>query len=383
MLKTKGNGKMVMTENLVNNKANNKRSRKLTLLGQITREVMSGNFRLATNVNYITLADALLSAKSVKRKITKSTKKLFLRVDQGEGKVVHQILKKNKTYVWGDKQEESFRILKEKLCNALILVLLDGPNDFVVYCNASNQGFGCVLTQRDALSRKERLKPRRVRIMSMTRHSGLKTKNLEAQGEASKDLKAPTEWLRGLEIHFERQDDGGIYFFDRIWIPSVGGGDLYWWSGMKRDIAEYVSKCLTLRWSIRVALMASSLEGVSWDTRLPLVEFSYNNSYHKSIKCAPFEALYGRVVRFGNKGKLAPRYVGPYEIVECVGPVAYHLRLPQELRCVYDVFYVSNLKKCLADSYLQVPLEEIKVDNKLYFVEEPVEIIDRQVKKLK
>ncbi|GKB13927.1 reverse transcriptase domain-containing protein [Tanacetum coccineum] len=272
------------------------------------------------------------------------------------------LTQKNKAYVWGDKQEESFRILKEKLCHVPVLALPDGPNDFVVYCDASNQGFGCVLMQRgkvityatrqlkiheknytthdlelgtvvfalktwghylygtksviytdhkslqylfeqkelnmrqrqwiellsdyeceikyhpgkanvvaDALSRKERLKPRRVRAMSMTIQSGLNAKILEAQGEASKDLKAPSEWLRGLETHFEKWDDGGIYFFDRIWIPSVRGirklilneahtskyyvhpgadkmyydlRDLYLWLGMRRNIVEYVSKCL-------------------------------------------------------------------------------------------------------------------------------------------
>ncbi|GJS05411.1 putative reverse transcriptase domain-containing protein [Tanacetum coccineum] len=163
--------------------------------------------------------------------------------------------------------------------------------------------------------------------------------------------------------------------------------------------------------------------GGSWDTHLPLVEFSYNNSYHKSIKCAPFEALYGRkcrspviwaevgesqlirpeivqettekivqikerlktarVARKDYKGKLAPRYVGPFKIVECVGPVAYRLKLPQELSCIHDTFHVSNLKKCLAESDVQVPLEEIEIDENLRFVEEPIEIVERDVKKLK
>ncbi|GKC81234.1 hypothetical protein Tco_1136951, partial [Tanacetum coccineum] len=97
------------------------------------------------------------------------------------------------------------------------------------------------------------------------------------------------------------------------------------------------------------------------------------------LKVSPWKG----VVRFGKKGKLAPRYVGPFEIVECVGPVAYRLKLPQELSCVYDMFHVSNIKKYLAEPDVQVPLDETKIDKNLRFVEEPIEIIERDVKKLK
>ncbi|GJZ45221.1 hypothetical protein Tco_0592817, partial [Tanacetum coccineum] len=97
------------------------------------------------------------------------------------------------------------------------------------------------------------------------------------------------------------------------------------------------------------------------------------------LKVSPWKG----VMRFGKKGKLAPRYVGPFEILERIGPVAYRLRLPTELSEVHDTFHVSNLKKCLADASLHVPLDEIKIDKTLHFVEEPVEIMDREVKTLK
>ncbi|GKD48605.1 zinc finger, CCHC-type containing protein, partial [Tanacetum coccineum] len=93
------------------------------------------------------------------------------------------------------------------------------------------------------------------------------------------------------------------------------------------------------------------------------------------LKVSPWKG----VVRFGKKGKLAPRFVRPFEILERIGLVAYRLRLPEELSSVHDTFHVSNLKKCLADANLHVPLDEIKVDKTLRFVEEPLEIMDHQV----
>ncbi|GJW82095.1 hypothetical protein Tco_0146070 [Tanacetum coccineum] len=89
------------------------------------------------------------------------------------------------------------------------------------------------------------------------------------------------------------------------------------------------------------------------------------------------------VVRFGKRGKLNPRYVGPFKVLEKDGSVAYKLELPQELNRVHNTFHVSNLKKCYADEPLLVPLDGLHIDDKLHFVEEPVEIMDCEVKRLK
>ncbi|GJT92332.1 putative reverse transcriptase domain-containing protein [Tanacetum coccineum] len=166
-----------------------------------------------------------------------------------------------------------------------------------------------------------------------------------------------------------------------------------------------------------------------WDKHLPLAKFSYNNSYHTSIKAAPFGALYGRKCRspvcrseIGDVQLTGPEMIRettgmivqiknrllathsrqksyadvrrkPLEfkvgdkvmlkVSPWKGPVAYKLELPRELQGIHNTFHVSNLKKCLSDEELIIPLDEVRIDEKLHFIEEPIEIMDREVKQLK
>ncbi|GJV85636.1 hypothetical protein Tco_1525534 [Tanacetum coccineum] len=113
------------------------------------------------------------------------------------------------------------------------------------------------------------------------------------------------------------------------------------------------------------------------DNRRKQLEFEVG--HRVLLKVSPWKGM----IHFGKRGKLAPRYVRPFEILKRISPVAYQLRLPEELSSVHDTFHVSNLKKCLADANLRVPLNEIKIDKTFHFVEEPIEIMDREVKSLK
>ncbi|GJZ14397.1 putative reverse transcriptase domain-containing protein [Tanacetum coccineum] len=404
-------------------------------------------------------------------------------------KPLTSLTQKNQRYVWGVEQEEAFQTLKNNLCDALILLLPDGVEDFVVYfknpreelyntqsrvgsdgvCSKNLEtlfvcDYECKIHYHpdkanvvaDALSRKERVKPKRVRAMAMTIQSRVKGMILSAQGEA----------FIGNETCLK---------------------DMYWWLGLKRDIDTYVSECLTcenvkarhqrpsgllqqpkiLEWkwenitmdfitklprirsrhdaiwvvvdrltksahflairkdysteklarlytdeivvrhgvhsestiqTLKDMLRAYVIDfGDSWDFHLPLAEFSYNNSYHTSIRCALFEALYGRKRRslvlwaeieegcfigpklvqettdkvvlikeklqaardrqksYADSGLKMTEYAGPFEILERIDPVAYQLRLPEELIGVHDTFHVSNLKKCLGNANLHVP----------------------------
>ncbi|GKC41181.1 hypothetical protein Tco_1058903 [Tanacetum coccineum] len=113
------------------------------------------------------------------------------------------------------------------------------------------------------------------------------------------------------------------------------------------------------------------------DLKRKLMEFQVGDKV--MLKVSPWKG----VVHFGKWGKLNPRYVGPFKVIEQVGVVAYKLELPEELSRVHNTFHVSNLKKCHVDEPLAVPLDGLHFDDKLHFVEEPVEIVDREVKRLK
>nr|GFA14703.1 putative reverse transcriptase domain-containing protein [Tanacetum cinerariifolium] len=319
----------------------------------------------------------------------------------------------------------------------------------------------------DALSRKERSKPLRVRALVMTIGLNLPKQILNAQSEARKEENFINEDLQGMTNKLKSRSDGTLCLNNRSWIPCFGdlralimheshkskysihpGSDkmyqdlkkLYWEDDALEKLMRQYLKEVVSRHGVPVSIISDRdgkftshfLKSLNkaLGTRLDM-----STTYHPEtdvqsertiqtlediIKAASFEALYGRkcrspicwaesyadvrrkplefqvgdkvmlkvspwkgVIRFGKRGKLNPRYIGPFKILAKVGTVAYRLELPEQLSRVHITFYVLKLKKCMADEPLAIPLDEIQVDDKLNFIEEPVEIMDREVKRLK
>ncbi|GJR39765.1 putative reverse transcriptase domain-containing protein [Tanacetum coccineum] len=454
-------------------------------------------------------------------------------------KPVTKLTQKKVAFEWGDKQEATFQTLKNKLCSAPILALPQGAENFIVYCYVSHKGLGAVLMQNekrhylygtkctvftdhkslqhildpkelnmrqhrwlellsdynyeiryhprkanvvaDALSRKEQIKPLRVRTLFMTIGLNLPKQILEAQIEAHKPENFKNEDVGGMirkdipKEKLEPRTDGNLCLNDRSWLPCYGDlktvimheshkskysihpvsdkiyqdmKKLYWLPNMKVDIATYkwdnitmdfvmklpkssqgydtiwvivdrltksalffpmretdpieidknVSKGETDRQSERTIqtlddmLRACVIDfGNGWVKHLPLVEFSYNNSYHASIKAAPFEALYGRKCRspvcwaeIKQRIQAACDRQKSYTDLKRK-PMEFQVRDRVMLKVSpwKGVVRFTVPKKCYSDEPLAVPLDGLHIDDKLHYVEEPVEIIDREVKRLK
>ncbi|GJR02847.1 putative reverse transcriptase domain-containing protein [Tanacetum coccineum] len=348
----------------------------------------------------------------------------YLRFIENFSKIVKPITsltERNQTYEWGKEREEAFQTLKNDLCvkdkilatssetpkveNAPTEMLHDMDQQME---KRADDGKANVVT--DALSRKERVKPRRVRAMAMTIQYGVRGMILAAQSEAFKQENVLAERLHGSEMdeaHASRLTKSPYIssYTRRLQEEKLARINIY------EIVARNGVPCTayhpqmdgqseraiqTLEGMLRACVIDY---GGRWGVHLPLAELSYNNSYHSSIHLIgpefvqettdkvvlikeKFKAVspWKGVICFGKKGKLAPRYVEPFEILERIGSIAYRLRLPEELSSVHDTFHVSNLeKKCLADANLHVPLDEIEADKTLRFVEEPKGIMDREI----
>ncbi|GJS32854.1 putative reverse transcriptase domain-containing protein [Tanacetum coccineum] len=451
-------------------------------------------------------------------------------------KPLTKLTQKDKKYEQGKEEEEAFQTLKQILCSAPILALPEEMEDFVVYWDASLKGYGAVLMQRekviayasrqlkvheenytthdlklgakelnlrqrrwiellsdydceiwyhpgkanvmaDALSRKERNRPLRVRALVMTVHNNLPKQIRKAQKEAMKrknpNMKADiATYVSKITMDFVSGLPRTSSGYDTIWVIVDRLTKLAHFLPMKKTdtmekLTQLYLKEIVCRHGVPISIISdrdshftsrfwSSLQKAlgtnldmstayhpqtdgqrertiqtledmlrayvidfrsSWDRHMPLSEVGDSqltspelirettekivqiknrlltaHSRQKSYadrRTKPLEFEVGDMVllkvspwkgavHFGKRGKFSPRYIRPFKILTRVGPIAYTLKLPEELKGIHSTFHVSNLRKCLAEGDIVVPMDEIQLGDKLHMIEEQVEIVDRE-----
>ncbi|GJV60583.1 putative reverse transcriptase domain-containing protein [Tanacetum coccineum] len=379
-------------------------------------------------------------------------------------KSMTKLTQKGIKFDWGEKEENAFQLIKQKLCSAPILALPEGSEDFVVYCDASHKGLGAVLMQREKVIAyaSRQLKVHEKNTHDLELGSVVKAEHQRPLGLLVQPAIPEWKW-DNITMGFITKLPKSSYGFDAIWVIVDRLTKSAHFLPIKENdpldkLARLYLNRIVARHGIPVSIIYDRDGRFTSNFRRSfqkaLAKLSYNNSYHASIKVAPYEALYGRkcrspvcwaevgeaqltgpeliqettkkiilikqriqaardrqksyadlkrkpmefevgdrvmlkvspwkgVVRFGKRGKLNPRYVGPLKVLAKVRKVTYRLELPQELSRVHHTFHVSNMKKCYADEPLVMLLEGIHIDDKLQFVEEPIEIMELEIKRLK
>nr|GEW14608.1 hypothetical protein [Tanacetum cinerariifolium] len=364
-------------------------------------------------------------------------------------KSLTELTQNNKKYIWGEDQETAFQLLKQKLCEAPILALPEGNDDFVVYydapikkeLNMRQRRWLELLADYDC---EIRYHPGKANVVPKLRQSKKKTsKNLRGMDKAFEIRPDETRciknrsWLPlfGSKVKAECQKPSGLlvqleiptWKWEKITMDFVSklpktsnGHDTIWviidrltkfahfiptraTDSMETLTRLYIKEIVSRHdVSSRIVTVISHPDSgnhcrMLWkivQIRQHLQAARDRQRSYANVRRKPLEFQIGDrvmlkvsprkgIIRFGKQGKLNPRYIGSFKIFERIGPVAYKLELFEELRNVHNTFHVSNLGKCLSDESLVILMKELRLDDKLNFVEEPMEIMDREVKQLK
>ncbi|GJT40411.1 putative reverse transcriptase domain-containing protein [Tanacetum coccineum] len=281
------------------------------------------------------------------------------------------------------------------------MALPEEGEDFIIYYDALIKGLGAVLMQREkAIAYASR--QLKIHEKNYTSHDLDLGVILEAQTESrkpenlkSEDVGIPQWKWDNITMDFVTKLPRTPSGYDTIWIivdhltksfQKAMGTQLDMSTSYHPQTDGQSERTIqTLEDMLRACVIYF---GNGWERHLPLIEFSYNNSYHASIKASPFEALYGRKCRspvcwaeVGDAQLTGPELI--HETTEKIVQIKQIIQAARDVKRVHSTFHVSNLKKCLSDKPLVISLDEIQIDDKLHFVEEPVEIMDHEVKRLK